>query len=366
MKLPSLLDLELEQRAVIDLPFHGSHVISGSPGGGKTVMAVYRAWMLATAGRDVSLITRSNLLRQYLAQMAPDLTEALDITTYHRWIRDFWRQRFQTHPPLTDEGDWTYDWTEMQRDCILQRVRSSKHLVIDEGQNLPVGFYQLCGILGIGVTVFADENQRIGDNESAVSEIGRSLSVEAKPILLRENRRNSREIARLASEFSEESRTDIPLPERSGRTPTLLKIPSLEYLVTGVSQYFNAHPGRSIGIICRTTYLLLDIQSRLTRLGFDSHTQAYVYDDRFRSRVDFSSNPITILSAASMKGLEFDSVFVPDMDAYAEDPTSVSARLNFFVLCTRARDDLHFAYRGPEEPAILTKIPESLLARHTG
>ncbi|MFE9395236.1 AAA family ATPase [Streptomyces flavidovirens] len=366
MKIPTLLDLELEQQAVIDLPFHGSHVITGSPGGGKTVMAVYRAWALATAGRDVVLFTRSNLLYQYLAQIAPTLTEALNVTTYHRWIRAFWRARFQTDPPQTDEEGWSYDWIEMQRDCILQKVRSTAHLVIDEGQNLPVAFYQLCRVLGVGVTVFADENQRIGDDQSALSEIRRVLAVRADPLVLRENRRNSREIAMLASEFRKEARDQVPLPARVGSTPTLLKVPSLEYLLTGVSRYFNAHPERSIGIICRSTNVLRDIQSKLTQLGLAKYTQAYVHDDRYRDTVDFSTRPIRIVSTASMKGLEFDSVFVPDLDTYTEDPTSVDARLRFFVLCTRAREDLHFAHRGPQEPPILSKIPGCLLVRHTG
>ncbi|MDX3231146.1 DNA helicase [Streptomyces sp. ME19-01-6] len=365
MRIPSLLDLETEQHAVINLPFHGNHVITGAPGSGKTVMAVYRAWALATAGRTVTLFTRSNLLHQYLAQMAPDLTEALNVTTYHRWIRDFWRGCFGTVPPQTDDDGWCYDWIDMQRDCILREVRSTAHLVIDEGQNLPVGFYQVCRLLGVGVTVFADENQRIGDEESTVSEICRSLDVRADPLALRENRRNSREIAMLASEFGEQARYEV-LPARMGRTPTILKIPSLEYLLTGVSQYFNAHPQRSIGIICKSTHLLREIQSGLTQLGLAKYTQSYVHDDQYRDTVDFSTQSIRIVSTASMKGLEFDSVFVPDLDAYTEDPTSVDARLRFFVLCSRAREDLHFAHRGPREPAILSSIPESLLARHTG
>ena len=366
MKIPSLLDLAIEQQKVIDLPFHGSHVITGTPGAGKTVMAVYRAWALATAGRDVALFTRSNLLHQCLAQMAPDLTEDLSITTYHRWIRAFWNLRFQTDPPQTDEDGWSYDWIEMQRDCVLQKVRLTAHLVIDEGQNLPVAFYQLCRILGVGITVFADENQRIGDDQSTVSEICRAVAMRADPLVLRENSRNSREIAMLASEFRREARDEIPLPARVGGTPSVLKIPSLGYLLKGVSQYFYAHPERSIGIICRSTRLLRDTQSELTHLGLAKYTQAYVHDDRYRDTVDFSTRPIRIVSTASMKGLEFDTVFVPDLDAYTEDPTSVDARLHFFVLCTRARGDLHLAYRGPQEPAILSSIPESLLVRHTG
>ncbi|MGW6769902.1 DNA helicase [Streptomyces sp. NPDC055037] len=366
MKIPSLLHLGFEQQAVVDLPFHGNHVITGVPGAGKSVMAVYRAWALATAGRDVALFTRSNLLHQYLAQMAPDLTEALHVTTYHRWIRIFWRGRFRTDPPQIDENGWIYDWIEMQRNCLLRRVTSTAHLVIDEGQNLPVGFYQLCRVLGVSVTVCADENQRIGDDQSTVSEICRALAVQTDPLVLRENRRNSREIAMLASEFRVRTGDDVVFPTRAGRTPTVLKVPTLEYLLTGISLYFNAHPERSIGIICRSTRLLRDVQSGLTHLGLAKHTQAYAHDDRYRDTIDFSTQPIRIVSAASMKGLEFDSVFVPDLDAYAEDPTSVEARLLFFVLCTRAREDLHLAHRGDQEPAILSGIPESLLVRHTG
>lgn len=366
MRIPSLLELEIEQHAVVDLPFHGSHVVTGTPGSGKTVMAVYRAWALATARRDVTLLTRSRLLHQYLAQMAPDLMEALRPTTYHRWVKGFWRGRFQTDPPQTDDEGWRYDWSDMQRDCVLREVRSTAHLVIDEGQNLPIGFYQLCRLLGVGVTVFADENQRIGDEESTVSEICRSLGVRADPLALRENRRNSREIAMLASEFRTNKRDEMPVPTRAGRTPTALKVPSLEYLLTGISRYFSAHPERSIGIICRSTRLLRDIQSGLTQLGLAKHTQAYVHDDRYRDTVDFSTRPIRVVTTASMKGLEFDSVFVPDLDSYTEDPTSVEARLRLFVLCTRAREDLHFAHRGAREPAILSSIPASLLTRHVG
>lgn len=256
MSFPSLLDLDAGQQKVLDLPFRGSHVITGSPGGGKTVMAVYRTWALALAGRDVVLLTRSNLLHQYIAQMSPLLTESPQVTTYHRWIRRFWHTGFDTDLPRTDEGDWSYDWPEIQRACIQRNIRSTAHLVIDEGQNLPIGFYHLCRLLGVGVSVFADENQRIGDDHSTLSEIRRTLRVDADPLVLHENRRNSREIAMLAAEFRGEVRGDVSMPARSGSRPVVTRTPSLDHLLAGISHYFSAHRDRSIGIICRSTVLL--------------------------------------------------------------------------------------------------------------
>ncbi|MEU7511388.1 hypothetical protein AB0B13_05190 [Streptomyces sp. NPDC042898] len=366
MRVPTLLELGADQLAVVDLPFHGSHVITGTPGTGKTVMAVYRAWALATAGRDVVLLTRSNLLHQYLAQMAPTLTEAVRVTTYHRWIRKFWDRNFTTGLPVTDENGWSYDWARMQRDCILGAVGSTTHLVIDDGQNLPVAFYRWCRVLGIPVTVCADESRPIGDEQSTVSEICRAIGLPDEPLVLRENHRNSRAITTLASEFRMRAGDETAVPAHIGPTPMVMKVASLEPLLQEILRYFSAHPERSIGIICRSAHVVRDVQSGLTDLGLAKHTQAYVYGDRYRDTVDFSTRPIRIVSTASMKGLEFDSVFVPDLDAYTEDPTGVEARLRFLVLCTRARKDLHFAHRGHQEPAILSGIPETLLTRHAG
>ncbi|WP_116206166.1 hypothetical protein [Amycolatopsis circi] len=364
MRIPSLLELGIEQQKVIDLPFQGCHVITGSPGGGKTVTAVYRAWTLAVTGRDVVLITRFDLLRQHLAQLAPDLTEAVDITTYEWWVRDFWRERFETDPPRYDQDERGYDWIEMQRSCILLNVAATTtHLVIDEGQNLPLGFYQLCQVLGVDVTVFADENQCISPEHSTLSEIRRALAAEIEPLVLPNNHRNSREIALLASEFRTEPHTETALPARVGPTPVVIKVPSLDALATGIFQYFNAYRCRTIGIICRTTFLVRSIQSKLTRVGLAAQTQAYVHNDPLRHAVDFAKGRIKIVSAASIKGLEFDSVFVPDLDSYDEDPTSIDARLRFLTICTRAREDLYLAHRAPREPAILSTVPASLLTR---
>lgn len=363
--IPSLLKLRSDQRNVLDLPFHGCHVVTGTPGAGKTVMAVYRAWALATVGRTVTLLTRSNLLYQYLKQMAPALTQTLDVTTYHRWLQQFWQRHFGTDPPKRDEEGWSYDWVEMHQNCILKKVRTATHLVVDEGQQLPVAFYQLCHIIGVGVTVFADHNEPIDDDQSTISELHQMLGAQTDPLVLRNNLRTTREIALLASEFSMEALEERFVPTRIGQPPRVTRVPTPEQFVLDVAEHFDRYPERSIGIICRSTRLQREVQSKFTELRLSKYVQAYVHDDQYRSTVDFSSRPVRVINAASMKGLEFDSVFVPDLDAYNEDPTSANARLRFFVLCTRARKDLCFAHLGPEEPAIVSTIPESLLVRHS-
>lgn len=364
MRLPSLLELDPTQRAVVELPIRGNHVVTGPPGAGKTVMALYRAWALTTAGRQVVLLTRYNLLHQYIAQMAPELTRTPRVTTCSGWLRTLWREIFDGEPPRSAEDERCYDWVEMQRSCLLRGIRVPAHLVVDEGQNLPLGFYRLCRVLGVVVTVFADENQRMGAEETTLSEVCRTLGAPGDPLELRQDHRSNREIALLASQFRVESRTEWSVPKRSGNLPVVMRVPSLDGLLTGIAQYFNAHQDRSIGIICRSIRMIRETQIGLASRGLAKKTQAYVSDDRYRNTMDFSTRPIRIVSTVSMKGLEFDSVFVPDLDSYTEDPTGAETRLRFLVLCTRAREDLHFTHRGPNEPPITAAIPDTLLARH--
>ena len=54
---------------------------------------------------------------------------------------------------------------------------------------------------------------------------------------------------------------------------------------------------------------------------------------------------ITVLCDQSCKGLEFDAVFVPELQARRWDPTSIDyLRMQLYVLSSRARGHLVFLY----------------------
>ncbi|MCT6775905.1 ATP-binding domain-containing protein [Streptomyces sp. CS7] len=365
MKIPGLLALESDQFAVVDLPFDETHLISGSQGSGKTVAAVYRAWIQATAGNSTSLITHSKILTQYIEHFAGDLAQDFRVMTFHRWLREFWNIHFQEEPPVDGEDRWTYDWTKMQLDCFHRMPNSAECLVIDEGQNLPPQFYELCNIIKIPVTVFIDPTASVGDGQTHPADIDKKIRPRTTSSL-QKNHRNSREIAMLAELFSVGAKSELPeYPERSGDTPHLMHCSSGHPFIPQLSQYISSHPECTIGIICRTTELQREIHLQLSRSGLHSSIQSYISDDMNRTVVDFSTNRIFVINVASMKGLEFDIVFVPDMDSYTEDPTSASARERLQTLCMRARNELHFVHHGHREPEILADVPASLLGRRT-
>jgi superfamily I DNA/RNA helicase len=322
--------------------------------------------MLAAAGKRVVLITHSNLLRQYTSH-ANCLPDSFQISTFHRWIQSFWQENFGSNPPIDEEEEWAYDWLEMERECIRTPPEKPSWLIVDEGQDLPRGFYEFCSILPVHVTVFADEEQSIGEKQSTLAEIAQELGTSSAFLVTEENHRNTREIALLASKYLVKSNYGPPpFPLRTGPKPCITHDSSPAHFLNQLAQYIRAHPQEKIGIICRTSRLQREIQNQLAERGLESLVQSYISNDPTRSTMDFATFRIQIVNVASMKGLEFDTVFVPDLSAYDEDPSGAAARLQFHVLCTRARDKLHFIYYGHGEPQMVSDVPQSILTRRTG
>ncbi|WP_093754173.1 hypothetical protein [Streptomyces sp. DvalAA-19] len=321
--------------------------------------------MQATVGNNTSLITHSNILTQYIDHSAGDLTDNVRVTTFHRWLSGFWRTHFQEEPPTNGADQWTYDWPKMQLDCFHRMPTSLEYLVIDEGQNLPSQFYELCHIIKIPVTVFADPTVNIEDGQTPVVEIEKKMRPKSTTAL-QNNHRNSREIAMLAECFRVGSiEVEPEHPDRAGDIPHLMNCSSGHPFIPQLAQYISSHPNSTVGIICRTAQLQREVHLQLSKLGFHSSTQSYISDDKNRSVLDFTTNKVSIVNVASMKGIEFDIVFIPDLDSYVEDPTGASARSQFHTLCMRARDELYFVHHGRREPDILAGIPNTLLGRRT-
>lgn len=82
------------QREVLALSHKGHHVVLGTAGSGKTVMAIYRALYLASPGTDhhgrTLLVTFNRCLVAYLESLAKSIPrDEVDIRNYHRFARGY-------------------------------------------------------------------------------------------------------------------------------------------------------------------------------------------------------------------------------------------------------------------------------------
>ncbi|MFF5531965.1 AAA family ATPase [Streptomyces cinerochromogenes] len=353
----TFLDLAGEQQDLLrDLPFDGHHLVTGPPGSGKSVLATQHASLLALTGVRVHLLTRSNLLRQTLA-----VHGGVEVGTVHAWIHAWHRARTGEPAPRADV-DW-FDWPELFALAAVEEGGDPFALVVDEGQDLPRSFYRLCRLLGVPVTVFADECQRITDTQSTLDEISSALGDCARHQLTHQHR-TTRPVAALAAHFHTGD-TPPPLPSRKGPVPRLRRYADQRALVAQLVAHAERHPQRTIGVILHTTRQQLSLHEHLERTAPRLRSQVYVSaaaEGRHRT-LDLRRPGIRIISRASAKGLEFDSVFVPDVHTDSGDPAAAALRMTYYVLLTRAREEVHLGYEGDREPPPVAGVPEGLLLR---
>lgn len=346
-------DLTPAQRDCLDaLPLTGNHVVSGPPGSGKSLLAAHRAVHLALTGRPTVLLSRSNLLRQLLRDTLQGLTvpdAPVQASTVHSWIL----RRFGRDAPGT--GDSWFDWTALADRAagdLDGDGSSTPHLVVDEGQDLPPGFYLLARLAAESVTVFADECQRLTETNSTLAEITGTLGRSTGRVEITGNHRNTREIASLAEHF----RVGGALPDRpvrSGRLPVIRHYSGFTDVADDIAVLATRYPGDRIGVIVNSLRTASDLMRRLERAGLARKPQLYsstAPSGRYRD-LDLARPGIVLVHRASAKGLDFDTVVIPDTETdAATDRTAASLRMAYYVMITRARERLVLGWQGNRLP----------------
>ncbi|KIQ64678.1 hypothetical protein TR51_10735 [Kitasatospora griseola] len=346
-----------QQRCLEALPLTGNHVVSGSPGSGKSLLAAHRAVHLALTGRPTLLLSRSNLLRQLLRDTLGGLAvlgAPVEAATVHSWIF----RRFGRDAPRAEDG-W-FDWTALIHRAAdtLGEDATPPHLVIDEGQDLSPGFYRMARLAAASVTVFADECQRLTETNSTLTEIVNALGRSTTRVEIVGNHRNTSQIASLAEHF----RTGGPRPEipfRSGSLPVVRHYSGTKDLADDIAGLAARHPRDRIGVIVNSLRTAADLMCLLERANLAREPQLYSSQASFgRYRdLDLGRPGVVIVHRASAKGLDFDTVVVADAEAdSATDPTAATLRMAYYVMTTRARERLVLGWQGIRMPRHLEEL----------
>ena len=260
------------------------------------------------------------------------------------------------------------------------------HLVIDEGQDFAPDFYKMLNLvldmvftqkkpLPPVVTVFADQNQRLHEGEnSTLQEIRDRLSIEDdRYYSLQDNFRNTRPIAKLASYFEADRGTGIArIPDKAGAKPKLIQTKTRNSAISYIARYASNHVNQEIAVIIpdnggiRQKYYEA-LESKLTSLT----VQTYQYNDKAYKdarKLKFDEpGTVTVINRASCKGLEFDAVFIVELqEIQVEAQREDQLKMNLFVAIARAREEVALMYvnSGTTIPEVIKKMPpEKLLER---
>jgi len=391
-QLPRHEDLTKEQDLAYELPKEGRHLLIGGPGTGKSVIALLRMKNLSKNKPD--FLAYNRLLIHYCRTLAPVLISA---NTWITWFKNTFREQTGKACPMHGQL-WEINWAGVT-DIIAQiepdkiAPPASPYLVIDEGQDMPKAFYWTLSDLGYEhIFVAADFNQVLHPERSSnrrdlidalekkprqvvtVNESKERLFDPGAIIELQINHRNSKPIARLAAHICnalnhQQNRcTEFRDDMRDATTPILFG-------------YDPNNPQRDRATLCRWIILTADRYPRwligifcLTKQMRDEYKQ--VLDDALaevRHRLDhddprierldmsqgqgpdFTQGGILVLTAQSCKGLEFDFVFIADIDVYRNNTANHQL---FYVMVTRAIERLVLLHDRTKPCPIASILPQ--------
>lgn len=366
IKLPKWEELSRdEQVPIVNLPLNGNYVVVGGPGTGKTILALYRAsrWRKISENTDseISFLIFNKTLKQYI-QDSIDKMELEDsqVKTWHSWIYNFYRDHTRQRCP--EISKWNPDWDKIEND--LGEVLKSKpieYLILDEAQDFPPKLLNILACASKSATIFGDSQQALQNARSTTDDFTSAFNAGRKVHYLNQNYRNTKEISDLAHIFYTGDETDIPArPRRVGQKPRLTKCTNFEEVTSIIANFSNNNPALNIGVLVPNCS---DSTSKIIRyfnsIGAKSKgkVQKYISGQKIGQDIfSFDDDGVKILSYNTMKGLEFDAVFMVEIDDSFFIVENDIKNKAIYVGATRAKDSLTFLYVDDNESFVLEKL----------
>lgn len=343
IKLPNFNELSKDQQIpILNLPTDKNYVVLGPPGSGKTVLALHRAARLKKQGRDVLMLTYNRLLSNYLQ----DALKAIGLDnytaqTYHSWLRWFFEKKLRKSLPTVPGNTYQHDWEKINN-WTQDLPPAIDHLIIDETQDFPVELLRFLARISKTATVFADPHQAIFESTGA-SDLT-SIFGTPNPYMLTRNYRNTREIEQASRCFANESELTFEKGAfREGAKPMITKIRSYNEANQAIMNYAGDNPMETIGVIVSANA----VNATVKGLQNSGDISVEYYKAMSNTEIDITAPGIKVLSFGVMKGLEFDTVIIPDMDrTFRSSEDGEKDLRKLYVALSRASDRLLLYHQG--------------------
>lgn len=344
-KLPGVDDLNKDQDRVLRLPEDGQFLIVGGPGTGKSVVALLRALKYHQNNNYVFLVY-NHVLHSSTNQLIDIRLKSFTIKSW------FYKLQYNLNKELMPElQSHKPNYDEVIRKFNNLKIKENPlHIIIDEGQDMPVKFYE--SLISCGYENFfivADQNQQITDDHSSRQELTNILGLEVDEVIeLNENYRNSNTIAQVAESFFTDPSSPKPkLPNRHGDIPILFEYNRYERCIEHILREYDRDDRNLIGVVVANDISRDTYAKALQKIDIELDNpkpiiSTYSSKNKEQVNIDFSNSGIVVLNDKSIKGLEFDIVFiiVDGFNIHNNDIDSMKKR--FYVMSSRAIKKLVF------------------------
>jgi len=325
-------ELTVAQGRAVEMDVKQHRLVLGSPGSGKTLVLLHRARHLLDE-RNIPpersrIFVFTSALKAYIRTALDDLRLPADsVTTFDSWCQEFYRGHVDRKLPW--DGKSKKPDFQAIRQGVRKAVRSMSDvmplydfLMVDEGQDLDAGAYEIMTAVASHLTVFMDHKQQLYENGIAEQDALASLGLRRHTTTLLDAYRCSPYVVRTAASFIRDSaeRSEFieqnPPIERGERQRPLL------YL----ARDRNDERQQLIDVI-RTRV----VNNERIAILFPTRRHAYGYaqglqDDGLEVEVpsrpgrrnakgppewDFGTSRPKVIAYPSAKGLTFDTVLMP-------------------------------------------------------
>lgn len=277
-------------------------------------------------------------LRSLLQDMVRESTLRETYKQFYQWLGkpEFFRQAKGGKLEHADVFPLIY--LKMQLEGLRSPYKQVKHLLIDEMQDYsPVQYAVLARLFSCNKTVLGDAYQSVNPySASSARDIQRAF-IQASCVTLNTSYRSSYEITQFAQRIS--PNPDLRAIKRHGKPPEVEhhKTAKAEAdRILALAHTFEASTDKTLGIICKTQKQADALYAQLAPEL--KHTTLLT-----ESSAGFSVGVI-VCTAFMAKGLEFDQVIVPAVNARTYH-TAMDRNL-LYVACTRAMHGLVLTYSG--------------------
>jgi superfamily I DNA/RNA helicase len=350
-------ELTPEQLRAIRLGPEENRAIVGGPGSGKTQILLYRARFLKDKHRifpaKFRVLVYTNVLKDYIRSALPLLGLPDEcVLTFDHWCRLFYEEHIGRTLPW-DATHKTPDFAAI-RQAVAALIENRKvklplydFVLVDEGQDLDIGVFNLLSKIAKHVTVCLDSKQKIYDTDSNEQSILSVLGIQRRNISLIDAFRVCPYLVRLASVLIPEQGERDAFVNQARTEQVERQMPFL-YLADSYAdekeKLFQMIRERqlkndSIAILFPINKQVFGYAQGLKEAGIEVEVPQKGKTKGKIPTHDFGSSRPKLMSYHSAKGLTFDSVFMPRLTSRAFEFTRQSQeRISklLFVAITRA------------------------------
>lgn len=341
--------LSKEQLPIVNLPLDRSYIVRGGPGTGKTWMAVFRTAALANnlpknQNHKPLFLVYNRPLCIFIQESFRQINiqpNQIDVMTYHQWLWSIFKNAGENVKNY-ETAKFVYDWSRVE-DFIGRNRLDIPHVILDEAQDFPQDLIKILKICSRKMSIFIDEHQAIEiQNNTKVPQIRQLADIESNPYSVECNYRNTPEIYDVARLFF--TGGDGLLPERvykrsAGRKPILMSEMSSDQAINYIVAHTRQYPQRMVGVVLPSYQLRTHYYMKLQEKLGQAHVQEW--NSEQRCNFNFSAPGVRVLTLNTVKGLEFDTVFLCELDDGKYQNDTKLLRNQVYVSCTRAMEDLY-------------------------